>query len=385
MRTHTGLLALVLGVAVAGCTSGHPLAAKSAEAAATSSPARPSSPVASAQPPPIPTSTLSHTSPAARRPPPPVAVVGDTVRVVDRAHAGTSGSRSARVFLGLGRTYVLSILDDAAADGAAHPYGITRLSLATKPTSPVHLDLDGSLTDPVFGSGSVWLVRGIGARPEDFPRSLDLIRVDPTTLKVTGSVHVGVANDILAAANAVWIATTQSTLLRVDPATMKVTVARKLATPLQVLAYDGKHLWALQNPSDTGTNSRLEEFDPATMRRIVDIPLPWYSEQLAVSATRAFVILSGVPARVLAFEPATRRQLWSYTIETTTYTYAVLAAGGGGSVWYLAGPGRLGHLDAGGRPTGREVDVHRVDPYDITANPLGLKVIFPGGYLTLRP
>jgi hypothetical protein len=118
------------------------------------------------------------------------------------------------------------------------------------------------------------------------------------------------------------------------------------------------------------------------LRRIVDITLPWYSEQLAVSSTRAFVALAGVPARVLAYDSATRRRLWSYSIDSNTYTD--LVAGGARSVWFLAGPGRVGHLNADGKPTGSEVDVHRVDPYDIKPTPLGPRVIFPGGYLELR-
>jgi hypothetical protein len=268
MRRQQLVLALALAVSVTSCTPARHRSTSPATTSSRSSATRSSwAPLVNSQVPLVPSPTLAVSTPAIRSSPP-VAVVSTTVRIVDQAHAGTSESRSARVSTGLGHTYVLSVLDDNGA--SAHPYGVTRLSLVTKTATQAHLDLDGSLTDPVFGSGALWLVRGIGARPEDFPHSLDLIRVDPITLKVSGSVHVGAANDVLAAANAVWIATNQSTLLRVDPATMKLTVARKFFTPLQALAFDGKHLWALQDPADAGTNSRLEDFRPlhfATDRR----------------------------------------------------------------------------------------------------------------------
>jgi streptogramin lyase/predicted Ser/Thr protein kinase len=88
-----------------------------------------------------------------------------------------------------------------------------------------------TVTDIAVGEGSVWFT--------DWQREETLSRLDPDTMRVTGTVDSAGDDAVAVGAGAVWLADIETgTLTRVDPATMKVTKRLKLFKPPFFAAVD---------------------------------------------------------------------------------------------------------------------------------------------------
>ena len=74
------------------------------------------------------------------------------------------------------------------------------------------------------GAGSVW-----AGTFED----QKLVRIDPSTNQITGSVTTGGTGAIAVGYGNVWVSTEQATLLRVDPRTLVVATTAAVPNPLK--------------------------------------------------------------------------------------------------------------------------------------------------------
>lgn len=387
-RTWIGA-GLVAGL-LAGCTSAHspalshslPAAPRPLAGEVRPTPvAGPSSPGAQASLPVATTSAGLVSTPALRIAAPtgsPVATrVADT-RLTPRRAAGAT--IQGNVMFGGRHVYAVT----AAPDSPQYGPPLSWVS-AVGPNGVLgrHAEVEGTLFGPAVGAGSLWFVRGVGARPQEFPGNGDLVRIDETTLAVTGSTQVGRPQALTYGAGSVWVARSKR-LLRIDPRTLTVTASRVFSSALEAVDVGAGRVWMVEDGLGNDLHGRLIALDPTTMHETLVVTMPSISQSLAVSAHRLFALLAGDPITVAAYDTRTGQQLWTHAV--TPNTGSALVAGTHDSVWYLTYPGHLGHLLANGVPAGAEVDLTALKQADRFVVQDGrILVAYPRGVVTLTP
>jgi len=141
---------------------------------------------------------------------------------------------------------------------------LDRLDLKTNqladPVAEVHQPCGGAIT----AFGSVWV-------PSCASQSL--VRLDPKTWKVTGTIATGVAGAepaVAASADSVWLLSdNRTTLLRVDPGQNTVVADLRLPAGCSSLTFGENALW-VTCPSD----NRLVRINPQTnlVEKYIDVP-----------------------------------------------------------------------------------------------------------------
>ena len=119
------------------------------------------------------------------------------------------------------------------------------------------IHLPGVPADVVYAAGSVW----VATLPSD-----ELLRLDPTSGKVVGRVHLpSVSSDaqLTVADGSVWITDTDDVVYRVDLRTGKVSAKIRLHQPATGVAVGAGSVWVTAPGQSHGTVFRI---DPATNR-----------------------------------------------------------------------------------------------------------------------
>jgi hypothetical protein len=137
------------------------------------------------------------------------------------------------------RTYVTTFYEVAGP-------GNTRLSIIESDGSlGAHVDIVGYTIGPVVGDRAVWVATRIGANGEPFAGMGRLLRFEPNSLHLSGSVAVG--DDAMAVAaglGAVWVAV-RDELLDINPFSMRIVARRSFDGPINALAVGSGSLWVL--------------------------------------------------------------------------------------------------------------------------------------------
>jgi ABC-type branched-subunit amino acid transport system substrate-binding protein/streptogramin lyase/predicted Ser/Thr protein kinase len=176
-------------------------------------------------------------------------------------------------------------------------------------------------TDIAVGGGAVWV--GDGAGSESFPTRVttSISRVDPGSLKVTGTVELSRKMNaygpppsvgfpqMAVGAGALWAAGADNRIYRIDPATGRIVAKIPVVARVSTLAAGAEGVWFLN-----WTNGDVSRIDPATNR---------VADRIRVDSGS----LAGI-------------------------------AVGGGSVWVTSpDDGRLWRIEPGRRPRERRIDV----------------------------
>ena len=245
---------------------------------------------------------------------------------------------SYQLVLGGGRAYALSGIAPFASRPAASTVTLLRPNGAPAAT----VSLVGSLEGGMYGHGGLWFVRGEGARPEEFPGSLDLVKLAARSLAVLGQVYVGRGGGPYVSEHAIW-ATPQlhSRLLQVNPTTMRVTGVRRFHGYLTDVIAAGNRVWVVEE-RDNVPGSWLIGVDDQTLRETLVARFSVHVGGLAATADRVF-LETYQPNMVLALDPRTGRQLWHRRLSNGDLT---VAAAADNSLWYLTTDGQLGHIAA---------------------------------------
>lgn len=175
-------------------------------------------------------------------------------------------------------------------------------------------------TDLAAGGGAVWV--GNGAGSEGFPVRVttSISRVDPESLKVTGTVE----------------------LSRKPSAYGPVP-----SEGFPRMAVGAGSLWAV------GVDNRIYRIDPASSRIVAKIPVETHVSTLAAGAEGVW-FLSWTDNNVTRIDPATNRVAEGIPIKSGDSGVAV----GGGAVWVTSGDeGLLWRIEPGPPPRVRPIDV----------------------------
>jgi DNA-binding SARP family transcriptional activator/streptogramin lyase len=127
--------------------------------------------------------------------------------------------------------------------------GVNQIERTIAPAGPPTL-----ATSPIFfvavDSRFVWATQGDR-----------LLRVDPRTSQVTGSIAVGAATGLATGGGSVWVTTVSQQLIRVDPATVHPTAELALPGGSTGLVYAGGSLWTIV----AGYPRSVQRLDPVTL------------------------------------------------------------------------------------------------------------------------
>ncbi|HEV7524295.1 MAG TPA: hypothetical protein VGP92_04980, partial [Acidimicrobiia bacterium] len=188
-----------------------------------------------------------------------------------------------------------------------------------------------SVTDVPIGAIGADLTTGAGAVWATDAKLGNLLRIDPSTNKVTATIPVGATPDsVIVDQNGVWVANRlpQGTVKRIDPATNTVVATIPVgAEPDQVAAGAGS-VWSA-NRAD-GTISRI---DPATNQVVARISVGGHPKSVIAGAGAIWVSESSGNT-VLRIDPATNTVTATVTVGQRPEHGAV----GAGSIW-IANPG----------------------------------------------
>ena len=149
---------------------------------------------------------------------------------------------------------------------------VTRIDLETQAVK--RFSAGPRPTDLAAGGGAVWVGNGAGSESSEVRFTTSISRVDPGSLKVTGTVELSrpqsasgpppsVGSPQMAVgAGALWAAGPDNRIYRIDPATSRITAKIPVAAGVSTLAAGAEGVWFL-NWTDHLDVTRI---DPATNR-----------------------------------------------------------------------------------------------------------------------
>jgi hypothetical protein len=192
------------------------------------------------------------------------------------------------------------------------------------------------VTDTLATGGSVYALDQVPPGPG--PEQATLVRIDPASNAITGSVDLlngtpsGNAVDtssMVAAAGSIWVvAYFENEVLRVDPSAMAITAAIPVGRSPSSIAYDGHSLWVALNNAQT-----VSRIDPARNLVVQSVHVgskdtsdsPW---QLAYDGTQ---VLASMPAsgRVARIDPASGKVRYDAVGQDAASCAHILPSAGG--------------------------------------------------------
>jgi hypothetical protein len=142
-----------------------------------------------------------------------------------------------------------------------------------------------------------------------------LLRLDPMSLHVTGSLQTFGGTHLVYGDGGVWgLSSSGTQLWRIDPVTMRVTRHIPIRGQLTALAFGNGALWLAVCPSSNSSGNcaspagasqqRLERIDPASGQITGSGSLPIASDQIDLAAGRV-ILVSGADSPVYAIDPHT--------------------------------------------------------------------------------
>lgn len=137
-----------------------------------------------------------------------------------------------------------------------------------------------------------------------------LLRLDPLSLHVTGSLQALGSIHLVYGDGGVWgLSSSGTQLWRIDPVTMRVTRRIPIRGQLTALAFGNGALWLAVCPSSNGrgdcaSQQRLERIDPASGQMTGSGSLPIASDQVDLAVGRV-ILVSGADSPVYAIAPRT--------------------------------------------------------------------------------
>jgi len=183
--------------------------------------------------------------------------------------------------------------------------------------------------DLTYGNG--WLFAQLMTQDQD-----RLLRLNPRSLRVTGSVQGGSTMPVYAD-GAVWVVSSRRTLWRINPATLRITRRIPIRGQVNALAAGDGALWLAvcrtgeRDGFCRGASQRLERIDPASGQVTASGNLPVGSGWLDLAVGRV-ILVSGEHSPVYAIDPQTL---------TLRQTFHVNCDGCQGATGVAVGPGGL--------------------------------------------
>ncbi len=146
-------------------------------------------------------------------------------------------------------------------------------------------------------------------------REARLLRLDPMSLHVTGSLQALGGLHLVYGDGGVWgLSSSGTQLWRIDPVTMRVTRRIPVHGQVTALAFGNGALWLAVCPSSSGSGNcasragasqqRLERIDPASGQMTGSGSLPIASDQVDLAVGRV-ILVSGADSPVYAIDPHT--------------------------------------------------------------------------------
>ena len=248
-----------------------------------------------------------------------------------------------------------------ASDQANADTVLTRVSGAGRPLARTVVPPTGT-SAPLLAGGSVWLLGTSGAHGADQPDGGLLLRFDPTTLKLTGSVAVGDRYQAVAAGlGQIWIVVGNQ-LLRVDATTMAVTARSTFRHGysyfnLNVLQLAAGYVWLLDDTNDGGP-ARVIKVNPRTMQERVVAVLHGVGGTFAAGASRLWLTYNAGSGgtRVREIDAATGRTVLDRVLSKRRDVVRALASDPRNQLWYLTASGLLGRVSPLGTVVGHAVE-----------------------------
>ena len=131
---------------------------------------------------------------------------------------------------------------------------VVRVDPSLNPPAQEALPVDGGVQDLAVGEGGVWVTTTFGR---------DVVRIDPSSLKVTKRIPVGAGlNGIATGAGAVWVVSgADKTIVRISPRSNKITKRLRLGVVPTRVAVGGGSVWATARDAN-----RLFRIDPRRVK-----------------------------------------------------------------------------------------------------------------------
>ncbi len=165
------------------------------------------------------------------------------------------------IAVGEGAVWVLDSEAETVARLDPETKAVKRFSAGSRPT------------DLAVGGGAVWVGNGAGSESFDVRFTTSITRVDPGSLKVTGTIALSRGHSeygpppsvgspqMAVGAGALWAAGADNRIYRIDPATSRIVAKIPVTAGVNTLAAGAEGVWFL-NSSDLD----VTRIDPATNR-----------------------------------------------------------------------------------------------------------------------
>jgi len=249
------------------------------------------------------------------------------------------------------RTYVTTFYQVAGP-------GNTRLSIIESDGSlGAHVDIIGDTIGPAVGDHAVWVVTSSGASGAKQPGAGRLLRFEPDSLHLSGSVAVGdEATAVAAGLGAVWVAV-RDELLDINPSSMRVVARRSFAGPINALAVGSGSLWVLDiSPGQNPMTSVILRLDPHTLRKTASVPISSANVYYLVAGLHQIWTAYGFPrAHVVAVDSLTGKLLFNRLSFSVQEGVSGISSDGHDDLWYVTTGARVGRLGSTGLSSGTPV------------------------------
>jgi hypothetical protein len=218
------------------------------------------------------------------------------------------------------------------------------------------------------GAGALWVLQEgsapprIHPQPAGYPHAGPLLRIDPSTNRVTARIPLRtprgrrvVGIRVLADSDAVWVSTTEGAV-GIDPQTNRVT--RAISSQARFVGSDftlsPEGLWART------ADRRLLLFDPRTGARLRSVPLALrQTGDAPLLEALGEDLVASVPGGLARVDPDTGRILWQRLLGQRLSGWTET----GGLIWARSSGGTRDRLSAVAPSTGRIVTSIELDDF----------------------
>jgi ABC-type branched-subunit amino acid transport system substrate-binding protein/streptogramin lyase len=188
------------------------------------------------------------------------------------------------IALGEGAVWVLDSEAETVARLDPATQAVRRFSAGPRPT------------DLAVGGGAVWVGNGAGSESLLARVTTSISRIDPISLKVTGTVDLSskpsaygpVPSEgfprMAVGAGALWAVGVDNRIYRIDPATSRIVAKIPVETQVSTLAAGAEGVWFLN-----WTDNNVTRIDPATNRVAEGIPIETGDSGIAVGGGAVWV------------------------------------------------------------------------------------------------